>query len=284
VTPIYISSSCTGKKNLTEAIETLVSHGIKDIELSGGTEHYPNFNQDLIQLKNKYSLNLLLHNYFPPPPKHFVLNLASLNPEIHQMCMEHCFRSIDLSLQLGAKKLAFHAGFLMDIKLHEIGKKLSKAPLFNRQKALEQFALSFELLKKMSGSSLELYVENNVLSAENYESYEHSNPLFFTDWQSYQELKSFCDFQPLIDWAHLYVSCNTLHLDFVEQLDLLLAETDYIHLSDNDGLRDSNQKFHPNSAISRELMKAKGKSTTLEIYEDFVSILESKEMLQNAIR
>jgi len=86
----------------------------------------------LLELKDRYNLNYRCHNYFPPPKQPFVLNLASLNDETFQMSFDHLKKVIALSNRLGADKFAFHAGFFIDIKLNEIGKKLSRDNLFSR--------------------------------------------------------------------------------------------------------------------------------------------------------
>ena len=79
---IYISSSCIKAKTIKESVTILAEAGFKNIELSGGTQYYSSFETDLIKLQDKYGLNYQLHNYFPPPPNHFVLNLASINKDI----------------------------------------------------------------------------------------------------------------------------------------------------------------------------------------------------------
>ena len=45
-------------------------------------------------LKDKYNLNYRCHNYFPPPKKPFVINLASLNDEVFQMSFKHLKKTI----------------------------------------------------------------------------------------------------------------------------------------------------------------------------------------------
>ena len=50
--------------------------------------------------------------------------------------------------------------------------------------------------------------------------------MFFTDYEGYTELKSLFKFKPLIDLAHLKVSCNTLGLNFYDQCEKLLCESD----------------------------------------------------------
>lgn len=50
---IYISSSCVKNKTIKESVQELVDSGFKNIELSGGTEYYDGFEDDLLKLKKK---------------------------------------------------------------------------------------------------------------------------------------------------------------------------------------------------------------------------------------
>ena len=108
---IFISTSCIKNKLIKSSIEDLAINGFKNIELSGGTELYDDFEDDLFNLKEKYSLNYRCHNYFPPPKKHFVLNLASLDNASFNNSFEHLKRVISLSKKLDSYKFGFHAGF-----------------------------------------------------------------------------------------------------------------------------------------------------------------------------
>ena len=63
----------------------------------GGTQYYSSFETDLIKLQDKYGLNYQLHNYFPPPPNHFVLNLASINKDIYNNSIKFAKKAISLS-------------------------------------------------------------------------------------------------------------------------------------------------------------------------------------------
>ena len=49
-----------------------------------------------------------------------------------------------------------------------------------------------------------------------------------TSFSEYMKLKKQLDFFLILDVAHLKVSCNTLGLDFRNELVLLLKETDFI--------------------------------------------------------
>lgn len=282
---IYISSSCVRHSKIKDSVQNLVDNGFKNIELSGGTEYYDSFEDDLLELKEKYNLNYVCHNYFPPPKEHFVLNLASLNDEIYEKSFTHLVKSIELSKKLGAKKFGFHAGFFIDIKVSEIGKKISKDSLFDKQKAMQRFCDGFKELQILAGD-VKLYVENNVFSSTNYETYDGDNIFMLASSNEYDELKNKIDFNLLLDVAHLKVSSKTLGFDFEDELKKMISVSDYIHISDNDALHDLNHKLQKDSSLVELLgqQNLKNKNFTLEIYDDMDAIKETYRILLEVIQ
>jgi len=281
---IYISSSCVKHNKIKDSVQELVDNGFENIELSGGTEYYDGFVEDLLELKEKYSLNYTCHNYFPPPTEHFVLNLASLNDNIYTKTLKHLKKSIDLSKELGAKIFGFHAGFFIDIKVSEIGKKISKENLFDQQKSIERFCNGYEELVKYA-SEVELFIENNVFSSSNFKSYNGENFFMLTNYNDYKKLKSMIDFNLLLDVAHLKVSSNTLGLDFDMEFVNMMNNSNYIHISDNDSLHDLNNKLQQNSDLVKKLshQNLKDKNFTLEIYDEIDKIKETYRILEEII-
>ena len=51
---ISVSSACVKSETIRENLENLVTHGIKNIELSGGTNYYDEIEFDILALKEKY--------------------------------------------------------------------------------------------------------------------------------------------------------------------------------------------------------------------------------------
>jgi len=278
---IYISTSCVKETSkISDAIITLASNGIKNIELSGGTEYYNDLTADLIQLKDEHEISYLVHNYFPPPKNHFVLNLASLDDHIYNSTLDHFKTSLELSELLGAKRFALHAGFLLDPKVDELGRKISKDNLYNREESLIRFGKGLEILKRHT-DNVKIHIENNVYSYSNSLNFPE-NPFLFTSHETYLELRNIVDFDVLLDLAHLKVSCDTLALDFNSELEKLISITDYLHMSDNDGRSDSNKSFTNNSNIYKSLIShnLKDKIITLEIYEPLSKVLQSYQIMR----
>ena len=281
---IYVSSSCVKNTKIKDSVEELAINGFKNIELSGGTEYYDNFENDLLELKERYNLNYRCHNYFPPPRKPFVLNLASLNDETFQMSFDHLQQVIALSNRLGADKFAFHAGFFIDIKLNEIGKKLSRDNLFDEKEAIERFCNAYSVIKKQA-KNVSLFIENNVFSKTNADTYDGENPFMMTNFNEYKSLKEKIDFNLLLDVAHLKVSAKTLRLDWEEEFENMMSVSNYIHVSDNDGFHDLNNQLTKTSSLLTMLEQSntKNKDFTLEVYDGMSAIKKSHEALLRVV-
>ena len=167
---IYISTSCVKRAKISQSIAYLAKMGYQNIELSGGTNYYESYVNDLLELKKNYDLSYLVHNYFPPPKKHFVLNMASLNDDIYNMTMDHYISSIHLAKKIGAAKYGLHAGFLIDPGTDQLGKPISYQQVADRDKAIKRFCNGFNILKEKA-DTVDLYIENNVISASNFKTY-----------------------------------------------------------------------------------------------------------------
>ena len=282
---IFISSSCVKNDKISDSVKELAELGYDNIELSGGTTYYKGFEEDLQQLKEEYNLSYLLHNYFPPPQEHFVLNLASLDEGVFKASVEHCHRAIALSKKLGCDKYAIHAGFFIDLKLKEIGKELGKEDLFDQEAATNRFNVAFEELQRLAGSEVTLYLENNVLSGPNHNTYQPQNPLMLTNLAAYKSMREELDFKILLDVAHLMVSCNVLDKPFEQELQALAKETDYIHISNNNTILDENKGLDRESDLTQTLktLDLKNKTITLEVYESQEKIMTSFQTIQELV-
>ena len=281
---IYISSFCIKAKTVRESIERLASLGYRRIELSGGMAKEEDMTRTLLSLKKDFGVDLICHNYFPPPPENFVLNLASLDDGIFRKSVDHFKKAVELSQQLEAPVFGLHAGFFMDIPVEQIGKQIKLQKLYDQQACFDRFCKGFEEIKRRSGK-IKLYVENNVLSATNYKEFGGVNPLMLTSFADYIELKKRLDFELLLDVGHLKVSAQTFNFNFQKELKNFWPQSDYIHISDNDGLGDSNQGLLLNSDLVLFLREnsLKNKVLTLEMRIDEASLKTSYLILEKLI-
>ena len=280
---IFVSTSGIRSQKISESVTQLALAGFTSIELSGGTKAYPELIEDLVSIKNKFGLTYRCHNYFPPPEVNFVLNLSS-QCENFERTITHLIKTIDLSHQLGCDKLGVHCGFRIDPRVDELGKKITSQQLIEFDDSVKQFCNGFKVLSSYAESkNIALYVENNVFSAANKKSFSGRNPFLLTHYNEYLALVEKEPFKLLLDVAHLKVSCQSLNLNFNEQMNMLVPLTDYIHISDNDGQKDSNEALTAGTDLYYQLQRSnlRDKTFTLEVYSGIEDTLRSYDVLKS---
>ena len=158
--------------------------------------------------------------------------------------MQHAKRTIDLSKMVGSKYYSFHAGYLIDPKVNELGQKIYNREINDREFSKSVFIDRVNELSEYAASkNIKLLIENNVLSAPNYAEFS-DNPLLMVDYRETEEIFSKVDENVglLIDVAHLKVSANTLGFSGENYIKDFKRKTLAYHFSDNEGLEDTN---HP---------------------------------------
>lgn len=243
---VYVSTG--GIKNLSAYEISKMWHieGLNAIELSGGSY----CGKQLAGLKILgQEVDFQLHNYFPPPMEPFVFNLASLNTEIAERSVQHVQTALRSAIELNKSIYSFHAGFLMDPKVEDLGKRITPQILADRSIAMDIFLSRVNCLADTAKNmGVKLLIENNVLSKNNFKNFNGNPFLMATAEECLYVMKNTpSNVGLLLDVAHLKVSANSLNFDPVS---FLKQCNDYIcgyHLSDNDGTRDSNQPINIDS-------------------------------------
>jgi sugar phosphate isomerase/epimerase len=236
---IYISTGGYRSKSAYETSLDFIEHGISYIELSGGLYD----GETLKNIKTLTSATFQIHNYFPPPKKPFVLNLASLDEEIARISIDHVKKAIRLSTQIGQSVYSLHAGFLLDPTINELGRNVPQRPLFDRNKSLLRFVDRVNRIDTYAQSlGVKILLENNVLSANNYRSFKSNPFLMATADECIEVMKQTSNnVNLLVDVAHLKVTANSLKFSPVEFLHSCDNWIRAYHLSDNDGTEDNNR-------------------------------------------
>lgn len=274
---IYLSTGGFHENTFLEVASKFDESLVKGLELSSG-KYTDSLLSDLDSVNNRFSI--ALHNYFPVPKEPFVFNLASCNPEILVKSMQHAKNAITLSAKFGCPFYSFHAGYLLDPKVDELGKTIKEKKLLDRNVGLKQFIKNVnELACYAKELNVELLIENNVLSKNNYNSFK-TNPLLMVDAieteQIFNEVKD--NVHLLIDVAHLKVSANSLGFCPNDYLRTFKSITHGYHLSDNDGTEDSNQPFYTNSWFWSEIRKDLD-YYSIEVYDQDILSLENQYRL-----
>ena len=175
---------------------------------------------------------------------------------------------------------------MCDFNTSEIGKNIKKRKLTNRVKSLDLFLESLNKISKFAQESdINIMVENNVLSRNNLLQFGES-PLLMCDLDETLKImkNSPKNINLLIDVAHLKVSSNSLNFDPSEYF---LKCNDFIkgyHLSDNNGLSDTNSIIDESSWFWKFLKKDLN-YYSLEIYGESIDTLKNiKNLCQKKLR
>jgi len=268
---IYLS---TGGFNLFSGYETsklLLQNNITNIELSGGASNTEQI-EKLLPLTS--SCNFQVHNYFPPPQEPFVFNLASQDEQIYANSFQHAHTAIDLAEKIGSRFYSFHAGFLFDPKVDDLGKQFKKKKLSHRESAKESFVDRVNQISDYAQKKgIMILLENNVISCANMKHFG-INPFLMTDHKEAIEIMNSTDDNVglLTDVAHLKVSSQSEGFCKNEYLDFTGEYTFAYHFSDNDGKSDTNQAVTSDSwfwpFIRRDLTYY-----SLEVYSQNLEVL-----------
>ena len=100
---VYISTGGIKKIKILELIKLFNQKKIYDLELSGGERINRKDYKKLINISKNSDINLRPHNYFPPPQRKFVINLASINKKIVSMSLKQIKKSILLTKKMGGE-------------------------------------------------------------------------------------------------------------------------------------------------------------------------------------
>ena len=251
---VYISTGGYSNLSADKAAKKLIESGINSIELSGGS-----YSEDVIdKLCNlKEKANFQIHNYFPPPKIPFVLNLASLDKEISDLSLKQIENSLECCVKLNSNFYSFHAGFLCDLKVNELGKKINKRKLYDRKESIDLFLERVLLIaENAKKKGINIMIENNVFSENNKIEFG-KNPLLMCDpEESLEIIKQLPkNVKLLLDVAHLKVSAKSMGFDPIEMIKKCDNFIGGYHLSDNNSLSDTNEPFNENSWFWKHVKK-----------------------------
>jgi sugar phosphate isomerase/epimerase len=273
---ILVSTAGLAGTTGVEAARKLLAAGITRVELSGGV-YSETVLDDLRELRPEMSFHV--HNYFPPPPEPFVLNLGSLDEQIGQQSMAHVESAIEFCAAIGSDRYSVHAGFLIDPRVAELGHQIAARELFDRGASIEVFVERITAVARLArAAGVKLMVENNVVSSANQKAFG-GNPLLMCDPDECQSVmrRLPSDVGLLVDVAHLKVSARTLGFDPERMFAACGEWISGYHLSDNDGVADSNEPISEDSWFWPYLDPSVG-YFTIEVYQ--VSVPQLRQQVR----
>lgn len=231
---IYISSACIQNKSIFGTLNQLKVI-TNNIELSGGTEIQKDMLLRIKKYKLKYEkINFLVHSYFPPPVKDFVLNFADTSNQTRGFIQE----SMKYVQELKIKYYSIHAGFKEDFKIKN------------------------ELLIDGKGSFLQKNILENISwFYDNYTEKLALENLFPNDQKEncfishIDEIVKLLEFNTkvflLLDLGHLKISSRFYNFNYLDAVNLLFDKYSErileIHLSENNGMEDNHNIIESDS-------------------------------------
>lgn len=252
----YISTSCLrNNSDIFSVLGVLVYNCIKNIELSSAHSYRDNIFPRLKDCQNKYGLNYLVHNYFPPAKEPFVLNIASSDSKILTKSRQLAKKSILLATKLGVGLYTIHAGYAETLKPEKdsIGYFQTtgnhKTP---RQKSLEILLDSVrELCEFAAKRRVSIGIENMFPVDESTNVSIMCRKEEFVEM--FERLSSYDNLGVLIDFGHLNVSSHYLGFSKYEFLNYFFDEVPNrifaVHISENDGTKDQHLPISKDSWI-----------------------------------
>ena len=243
---IFISTGGFSNQKPIVTTKNLIAQGIYNIELSSGCPNELNI-EDFKNLKHQCTFQV--HNYFPPPLEPFVFNLASLDTDVSSMSFKHAERALHWAYELDRPIYSFHAGYLLDPKVTELGKRIHNRKAFDREESLKYFLDRVNILSKKAESlGGSLLIENNVLSHNNFTEFKMDPFLMTTPEECLYVMENTpVNVNLLVDVAHLKVSAKTLNYEPSIMMKLCDRWIKGYHFSDNDGRSDSNNTISEDS-------------------------------------
>ena len=266
---MYFSSAAFGRQTLPEIVEECLALDV-GLEFTSSFEYRADLVEHIGRIRG---LPLLVHNYFPPPAEPFVLNLAATDPAIRSASLNLCREAIELSAQIGGTVYGVHAGFAMNLTATMLGQPEQQAALppealIPPARAMETFRQAvLDLAAFAQTCGVRLLLENNVITPQQVAA-GRGDSLLLTTPDGCREFFAGLDDPSvglLLDTGHARVSAQAFGFDPAEFLrgDLPLGG---IHLSDNDGTRDSNRPFGPDAWFAPSLRRFAELPITVEVY------------------
>lgn len=243
---IFVSTACLpGVQPITSRISLYRSHGLNAIELGGGVSA----DEDSLSQVVGMECQFLVHNYFPPPPDPFVLNLASGDAGIRQRSLDLVTEALALTARLAAPFYSVHAGFITDPTSFGTTSFVFPMPASpdEAQSAMNRFITTLEIaIEHAQRLGVQILVENNVCSPE------MRGKLLLLTADEFPKLFRVLPspyLGVLLDTGHLNVTAHTLGFDRMVFVDQIAPYVRALHVHDNDGTADTHQPVRSGSWV-----------------------------------
>ena len=246
---VFLSISCMGRQPLLDGLRDLAALGVDKVELTGGCQFDPCAKGAMDALEATVAalgMECLVHNYFPPQPQAFVVNLASRDQEDLARLRRLLDASIGLSRRFGRSTLGVHGPFGTELSA-KMGPNDYFQQVDGERLGWEDFEANMAWISALLPPGFRLAVENAFPSP--------SDPRYSL-LASPEDIFRFAALAArlgnvglLLDIGHLAVAGHHLGFALEPFLDTLLAKHPglilEVHLSHNNGVTDEHRECLP---------------------------------------
>lgn len=281
--PVWFSSGAFESRGIGDILRDARTRSVDHVELGSGTAYSPELFSHIRDAANH--MRFLVHNYFPPPEKPFVLNIAARDDAGRARTLDLCHTAIALAAELGAPFYSVHAGFAAALKPELLGRPAAQAAALtagdiDRDAAYEAMVETVKQLADFAvAHGVGLLIENNVISPLYLEKMP-LNPLLLTrpdDLEPFFADVGRDNVGLLLDVGHAKVSATAEEFQpesFVEAAAPFLQGW---HLSDNDGREDSNQPFNGDAWFIPFLNQFPNAEVIIEVYRIDADVMAQQQ-------
>ena len=213
---VFISTSCIGgRTTYKNAIDSILSTSINNIEISGNHYYLDNFELiKLIKYYQKIKVNFSFHNYFPTPSNEIVMNLLSQSKQIYNESFHVIENAFRLSKETDIKIYGVHPGYFRDAmidngKFKFIGNRISI------NESIEFYMNKFQNNFK----NLQLINNDIFFGLENlFPNFDKTNDSFMCTFEEIESILNIpyinkSNIGIILDLGHLNISSNLLEFD-----------------------------------------------------------------------
>jgi sugar phosphate isomerase/epimerase len=189
-----------------------------------------------------YSFEYLVHNYFPVPKESFVVNIASLDENIHQRSIKHIKDSIDFCSKINARLYTFHPGFLTDPKGSNPSNQNYDFQWDNEFLKKANYEMAWERMVVAFQEIIHYAREKQVTIAfETEGSFHKKDHLMMQQPKEYERFLKLFSSDAIginLNIGHLILAANTFGFSYQTFVDLIADYVVAMELSHNNGVED----------------------------------------------
>lgn len=252
---IFVSTTYFGDNSkVQDALKELYSLGIKKIEL--GSNHSPVREKEILQ--NNRGKEYIVHNYFPPKEKDFILNIASSSPLIREKSIKFIKNTIKWCQKNHIKYYTIHPGFFAEAispqgykgENRNFDLKFSTPINRDRQKTIDETSKVIKELYQFTDAKLQLLIENQGTQTS-------KGVTIFDSIEELEYLKKSVGAKLKFNFNLAHATLSGINLEKKINFQFAYVSSPFFEVSETTGIYDSHLPVYPAKGIIGNLLSAK---------------------------